>query len=42
VERQRAEFSDGLRRLNTERRESLRAELERGLRQDTSALETGR
>ena len=42
VERQRAEFGDGLRQLISERRESISAELERGLRQDTSALETGR
>ncbi len=42
VERQRAEFGDGLRQLISERRESISAELELGLRQDTSALETGR
>jgi 2-oxoglutarate ferredoxin oxidoreductase subunit beta len=42
VERQRAEFGDGLRQLISERRESIGAELERGLRQDTSGLETGR
>ena len=42
VERQRGEFGDALRRLVAERRESLSAELENGLRQDTSALETGR
>ena len=42
VERQRAEFGDGLRQLISERRESISAELDRGLRQDTSALETGR
>jgi 2-oxoglutarate ferredoxin oxidoreductase subunit beta len=42
VERQRAEFGEGLRQLVAERRDSLRAELDQGLRQDTSALETGR
>jgi len=42
VERQRAEFGDGLQQLITQRRESLRTELGRDLRQDTSALETGR
>jgi len=42
VERQHSEFGDGLRQLIAERRRSLRAELDQGLRQDTSALETGR
>ena len=42
VERRRAEFGDGLQGLITDRRESLREELEGGLRQDTSTLETGR
>jgi 2-oxoglutarate ferredoxin oxidoreductase subunit beta len=42
VERQQAEFGESLRRLVAERREALSAELELGLRQDTSALETGR
>jgi 2-oxoglutarate ferredoxin oxidoreductase subunit beta len=42
VERQHSEFGDGLRQLITERRQALRNELDRGLRQDTSALETGR
>jgi 2-oxoglutarate ferredoxin oxidoreductase subunit beta len=42
VERQQAEFGESLRRLVAERREALSAELEHGLRQDTSALETGR
>ena len=40
VERQRAEFGDGLQQLIARRRESLRTEGD--LRQDTSALETGR
>jgi len=42
VERKRAEFGDGLQQLITQRRESLETELGRDLRQDTSALETGR
>ena len=43
VERRRSELTDGLRRLKEERQQALRAELERGsLRQDTSAMETGR
>jgi len=42
VERKRAEFGDGLQELIAKRRESLSEELEGGLRQDTSALETGR
>ena len=42
VERQRAEFGDGLQGLIATRRESLRGQLDIGLRQDTSALETGR
>jgi 2-oxoglutarate ferredoxin oxidoreductase subunit beta len=42
VERKRAEFGDGLQQLITQRRESLGAELQSDLRQDTSALETGR
>jgi 2-oxoglutarate ferredoxin oxidoreductase subunit beta len=42
VERRQAEFGESLRRLVAERREFLAAELERGLRQDTSSLETGR
>jgi 2-oxoglutarate/2-oxoacid ferredoxin oxidoreductase subunit beta len=42
VERRRAEFGDGLQELIAKRRESLSEELEGGLRQDTSALETGR
>jgi 2-oxoglutarate ferredoxin oxidoreductase subunit beta len=42
VERQRAEFGDGLQGLIAARRESLRGQLDIGLRQDTSALETGR
>ena len=42
VERKRSEFGEGLRRLNAERRAKLTEELGRGLRQDTSAMETGR
>jgi len=42
VERQRAEFGDGLQGLIAARRKSLRSQLDIGLRQDTSALETGR
>ena len=42
VERKQAEFGESLRRLVAERREALAADLERGLRQDTSSLETGR
>ena len=42
VEHRRAEFGDGLQELITRRRETLRDELDAGLRQDTSALETGR
>jgi 2-oxoglutarate ferredoxin oxidoreductase subunit beta len=42
VERRRSEFGENLRRLNSERRTKLTEELGRGLRQDTSAMETGR
>jgi 2-oxoglutarate ferredoxin oxidoreductase subunit beta len=42
VERKRQEFGAGLRRLNAERRAKLAEELGRGLRHDTSAMETGR
>jgi len=42
VERQRSEFGEELRRLNADRRAKLAEELGRGLRQDTSAMETGR
>jgi len=42
AERKRSEFGAGLRRLNAERRAKLTEELGRGLRQDTSAMETGR
>jgi 2-oxoglutarate ferredoxin oxidoreductase subunit beta len=42
VERKRSEFGAGLRRLNAERRAKLADELGRGLKQDTSAMETGR
>jgi 2-oxoglutarate ferredoxin oxidoreductase subunit beta len=42
VEHRRAEFGDGLKELIDRRRESLTDQLEDGLRQDTSALETGR
>jgi hypothetical protein len=42
IERKRAEFGDGLQELIAKRREALSEELEGGLRQDTSAMETGR
>jgi 2-oxoglutarate/2-oxoacid ferredoxin oxidoreductase subunit beta len=43
VERHQSEFGDGLRQLNSERRQRLLAELGSGqLKQDTSAMETGR
>jgi len=42
VEHRRAEFGDGLQELIARRREALSDELDAGLRQDTSALETGR
>jgi 2-oxoglutarate ferredoxin oxidoreductase subunit beta len=42
VEHRRSEFGDGLEELIARRREALRDELDGGLRQDTSALETGR
>jgi 2-oxoglutarate/2-oxoacid ferredoxin oxidoreductase subunit beta len=42
VERRRSELGDGLRRLIAERRAALAAELGHGVRQDTSAMETGR
>jgi 2-oxoglutarate ferredoxin oxidoreductase subunit beta len=42
VERERSEFGDALRQLNSEREAKLAEELGRGLRQDTSAMETGR
>jgi len=42
VERRRSELGEGLRRLIAERRAALAAELKRGRRQDTSAMETGR
>jgi hypothetical protein len=42
VERPRSEFGAGLRQLNAERRASLADELGRGLRTDTSSMETGR
>jgi hypothetical protein len=42
VERERSEFGEGLRRLNEDRRASLADELGRGLRADTSSMETGR
>ena len=41
-ERHRGELGEGLRALNRERREALLSELGRGIRQDTSAMETGR
>jgi hypothetical protein len=42
VERKRSEFGAGLRQLNAEREAKLAEELGRGLRKDTSAMETGR
>jgi 2-oxoglutarate ferredoxin oxidoreductase subunit beta len=42
IERRRAEFGDGLQQLIADRRAALSDQLDGGLRQDTSALETGR
>jgi 2-oxoglutarate ferredoxin oxidoreductase subunit beta len=42
VERRRTEFGDNLRQLIDDRRAAIFEQLDHGLRQDTSAMETGR